>query len=300
MASAPGNAADNAPAAFRLRAPSSADKPTNPPRVGGLTGKKPTPRPKAFVKEEQAKEDESTGDLKASKEEPKKVDSKLIKWLRSGNCPNRECFFEAKEYLLAGPPYRGNCNFKAKEAVKKLGARWVVNPNKVKGAKDGVASGWWSAWDEEVLKALLDMPEKDDGTRDWQPLNVPDEYAMQILKLMRLCESMENADRQFLDRKARMQRDAKEIEQQQRRRIEGVPQDSQEEIDAFETEFDIKITEEMLDAASHAAKLGPHIGISRIYRLKRGLALKVISIDDVRKLDFSENVFAGAKRKRQQ
>ena len=55
----------------------------------------------------------------------------LAVWLKDHG--DRDGYSEVRQYLLAGPPYKGDAAYEAKEQLKDHGARWVPNPLKQKG-----------------------------------------------------------------------------------------------------------------------------------------------------------------------
>lgn len=262
-------------AKFALRAPTTADKPVKVPRTAALTGKKAT-KPKPF---------KPKGEDDAEEKKVVVKDTGFILWLKEGNGA-RDSYMEAREYLMRGPPFKGTSAFDAKEKLKDQGAKWVPNPLKVKGAKDGIVGGWWSAWDERALESLVSVPMGDDGRRQWTAVDVPPEYNVNIVRLMREYEVSDAESRRIAEDAARRARDAKEDAKAALRAGEGIEPDLDVDLAAFKLKYGIEPTESMLAASARAPNFGPQVGISRIRRLNRALHLKIVTVEQARTLDF--------------
>ena len=186
---------------FALKPPALGDRPKAPIRINRAFTGKPAAKPTAFKPQTEGEPQKglpaSTGSIVAR-------NVKLDTWLKEvGDKPG---YTEAREYLLTGPPYKGKSNFRAKEQLKDNGARWIPNPLKQKGAKDGVAGGWWSALNERDVRTFMELtylePDKHLGyhlitggslsrgfvpgglRKSWKPLGVPEESANNVLKLI--------------------------------------------------------------------------------------------------------------------
>ena len=128
-------------------------------------------------------------------------DSLLARWLRDGH-GDRDGFFEAREYLLKGPPYKGSSRFDAKDTIKELGAKWVPNALKDKGdANDKRCYGWWSAVDEATLAALIRLPLDEKSRRRWTALSTPEHAHFGILRLLKEFEVFTKMEEDDVKRK---------------------------------------------------------------------------------------------------
>lgn len=131
-----------------LRPATASDKPrTNRSRKGAFTNNL-APKIKAWT---------PPVDEKEAPPPPPKHETEFVRWLRQQqpeeNAPYRQA---TRDYLLEGPPYRGESTYDAKDTLKDMEAKWVPNPAKKKGCQDKtIRRGWWSAPDENVLKKLL-------------------------------------------------------------------------------------------------------------------------------------------------
>lgn len=86
------------------------------------------------------------------------------------------------EYLANGPPYLGDSIFEAKDALKELGSRFYINPEKPKDCTDrSVRRGWWSAPDEVVLGKLLRLSVPYNGRRQWTCLHLVETQVDMVL-----------------------------------------------------------------------------------------------------------------------
>ena len=172
--------------AFALKPPTSGDRPKPPTRTNRAFTGKPAAKPKAFKPQAEAEaqqEPTAAGPIVAR-------NVKLDTWLKEiGDKPG---YTEAREYLLAGPPYKGESDFAAKEQLKDNGAKWIPNPHKEKGVKDGITPGWWSALKERDVRTFMALTYTRESRyskaprecKSWQPLGVPEESAQNVLKLL--------------------------------------------------------------------------------------------------------------------
>ena len=222
----------------------------------------------------------------SKKAEAKRVDSPLISWLREGN-GDREGYMEAREYLMIGPPYKGDSDFKAKELVKETGGKWMPNPLKEQGVKNGITSGWWSAPDDAVLEALIKLPYNERGYARWLPLNVPMPSALKVVKLIKEFE----AYKKIKEDEAQQQRVAQQASAShaaQTRARDDVPDSKLEEVRSLWERFKVRADAEMLTIASRADTLGPHSGISPARRLARALHHNLVTPAQCAAHDFDD------------
>lgn len=114
---------------------------------------------------------------------PPKQDTPFVKWLREQPTEHAWHKQAVQEYLLTGPPYKGDANFDAKAVVKAAGGTWVRNPAKRDGCDDrSIPRGWWAAPDENALRALLDLPRshcaRSRNVKPWRCLELGDTQMM--------------------------------------------------------------------------------------------------------------------------
>ena len=92
-------------------------------------------------------------------------DSRFVAWLKAGHGlrPDTQV---ARNYLLCGPPFLGTHDYERKEAVRDAGAVWWKNPEKQEGCTDRrVRFGWYSAPNERILEALLELEPREKADR---------------------------------------------------------------------------------------------------------------------------------------
>ena len=148
-----------------LKPPGKDSKPlSNRSTKGALSNKKPE-KPKAF----------KTEGNETAPPTPKE-DTEFSRWIKQqgGNFGvHRQ---QAFDYLVEGIPYRGDSLFESKDTLRNMGARFCWNPNKKKDCIDKtIRRGWWAAYDEKVLRKLLDMdrvPSMALRGRQWQCLGL--------------------------------------------------------------------------------------------------------------------------------
>lgn len=224
-----------------------------------------------------------------------KKDGKLQLWLRAGNGDRPGCE-EAREYLLRGTPYRGQHARNTKDAVKEAGAVWLKNPLKLDDARDGISPGWFVAHTERALIDLIrmprikrDMPEwmkryksKDETQPQWSPLDVPEKSHETVVLLVLEFEAFEKEKSELELRAANKARDAKMAAKLNAQKTDGIPPDSEKHIEQIKREWGIVWDDDMAVASSRCPGLGPHMGISPVFRVIRGLHLKVCTKEEVR------------------
>jgi hypothetical protein len=148
-------------------------------RKSVFTGKAPA-KPKSFKSQDEGNEDTET-----IAPEPPKVETAFVKWLQKKSTNGSAHVEDTKDYLLQGPPYRGEINWDAKDTVKDAGAAWVGNHLKRKNCEDkSVRKGWYSAHAETTLTALLDLPTQR-GKRQWMCIGMTDTQLSQVRAWLR-------------------------------------------------------------------------------------------------------------------
>ena len=265
-----------------LKAPKSGECPKRLPRVRAFTGLPPA-KPKPFKPET---EEEDGQRLKAEAPSTKTaVNDALVAWLREAG--DKRGYAEAREYLLAGAPYKGESGFGAKDQLKDNGAKWIPNPLKEKGVRDGMTGGWWSALAERDLKTLMSLTHAKESrygkpsnvVPSWRPLGVPEESASRVLMLLSQFEAhVEDVQqRQAVERAAAAAPSKKDAHA---RTAHDTPPDRPEDVAAMQSEFGIAWTEELKEQ-SRRVYLGPRSGLSDSLVVLRGLRLKVVTPEAV-------------------
>ena len=137
-----------------LRPPNAKDKPlVNRSRKLAFTGSLP--------QKQQPFRATTEPDVDAVAPVPSRVHTPFVEWLTHKSVDNSLCDQGTREFLLQGPPYRGETAFGCNDNAKAAGARWVVNHSKPLDCEDkSVRRGWYSAPDERVLAALLELAPK--------------------------------------------------------------------------------------------------------------------------------------------
>lgn len=129
-----------------------------------------TNRPAPKIKVWKPPKDETADGLPPAP--PPNIETPFVVWLREKKTSAAWHIDATKEYLLQGPPYRGDSQFDSKDALKELGTKWMWNPLKKKECQDKtIKKGWWSAPGEAILVKLLEM-EHAGGRRQWEPLDM--------------------------------------------------------------------------------------------------------------------------------
>ena len=144
----------NTPRPMFLKPPRGSDKPKSTRTNNGAFTNRPLPKRKAFKPPE---EQES---------KIQKQDTPLVTWTRANKSDCSPIFKDILQYVLDGPPFRGDVKFGSKEEVKSLGAQWHRNPQSEEDEQsedkkdkkgDKVKRGWWAAWDDKTLFSLLNI-----------------------------------------------------------------------------------------------------------------------------------------------
>jgi len=148
---------------FKLKPPTSSDKPKpNRSLKGAFTGKL-TPKPKPF--KPPSDEDDAPPPQAPVPKEP----TEFMKWLKDKPTNGAWHVESAKEYVLEGPPFKGDSSFDAKQDIKEAGGRWVPNPLKRKDCEDkSIVRGWWGAYEDKALAELMNLGIDGKGRRKWQ------------------------------------------------------------------------------------------------------------------------------------
>jgi len=230
---------------------------------------------------------------------PKPPEPRIVAWLRAGNADRPETA-NARAYLMRSAPFLGESEFDAKESMKDAGARWVPNPAKQKGVKDGVISGWWSAYDESVLETLLGMHPITKTTRDgreftvppWKPFDCPGKKANDAVAGVLNEFAVYTRVRNDEDRAARKKaHDDREAAMRAKEACVGAGSNDAADILALEAEFGVEWTEDLGRLADRTALLGPAAGVSSVGRVLRGLRLGVVQAEHVRIGRFLDPVY---------
>jgi len=130
-----------------LSAPKPADCPVrNRSNKGAFTNRPPEKR-KRFKPTDESDETPPPG--------TERHETEFVKWAeihkKDGNA-------DVLSYVLEGGPFKGEGGFEYKEQIKRVGARWIPNHLKTEECKDRkIKRGWWSAWDDKTLFALLHL-----------------------------------------------------------------------------------------------------------------------------------------------
>lgn len=259
--------------------------------------KKVQPKPQfssAATKRKAADNDEGESKAAAKLPEPR-----VTAWLRAGNA-DRQSAAAARTYLLRGAPFLGDSDYDSKETIKEAGGRWVPNPAKQRGAKDGVMPGWWSAYDERALEALLALPKVTKTRRDggewqapaWFPFDCPGKNAADGVAELLNEFSIYTKVRDEEEREALKRAQARREEAlRSRDALAGAGGDDPTDVAALQAEYDIEWTEELRRAADRAVVLGPTSGISSVARVLRGLRLEIVFKEQVRVGRFVDGVY---------
>jgi len=262
-----------------LKAPKSGECPKRLPRVHAFTGLPPA-KPKPFKPE--TEEEDGQGVKEEAPSTNTAVNEALVAWLReAGDKPG---YAEARAYLLAGAPYKGESGFGAKDQLKDNGAKWIPNPLKEKGVKDGMTGGWWSALTERDVRTFMSLTHAKESrygkpsnvVPSWRPLGVPEESASRVLMLLSQFEAHveDFQQRQAVERAAPSKKDA------QARTAHCTPPDRPEDVASMQSEFGIAWTEELKEQ-SRRLYLGPRSELSDSLVVLRGLRLKVVTPEAV-------------------
>ena len=274
---------------FALAPPTHGQQPTRVKRKAGFDAapKKVAPKPQfsSAATKRTAADDEGESKADAKLPEPR-----VIAWLRAGNA-DRQSAAAARTYLLRGAPFLGDSDYDSKETIKEAGARWVPNPAKQRGARDGVTPGWWSAYDERTLEALLALPKVAKTRRDgnewqapaWKPFDCPGKNAAEGVAELLNEFSIYTKVRDGEEREA-LQRAQTRREEALRARdaLAGAGGDDPADVAALRAEYDVEWAEELRRAADRATVLGPTSGISSVARVLRGLRLEIVFKEQVR------------------
>ena len=158
-----------------LHAPKPGVKPTSSrSQKGAFTGK-------AATKIKKWKPPEEEGDV-AKESKAQKVESEFVTWMRKQTTTGAWHIESAKDYVLEGPPWKGDSTFDAKQDIKDRDGRWCPNLAKAKDCDDKtIRRGWWSAWDSRVLLLLLGMPPDDRGRRPWACCALVETQQIQVI-----------------------------------------------------------------------------------------------------------------------
>lgn len=296
-----------------LNAPTRDQKPPLQKRRAGFSKapSKPQPRPQFSTKAiGQNPGDAAAKALEALAAKAAKAqevpDSAFITWIKAGQA-SRPDTQQARNYLLLGAPFMGEHDFEKKEAVRDAGAVWCRNPLKAEDCEDRrVRFGWYSAPNERILEALLELAPRDKpnkwsgGTNlchAWSPRDCPgNSIRGAILEL--LAEHAIDAARQNKEDREAGQKAQEDRERLQRARdsAAGRSADGEAEIARLRDQYGVEWGATLSHAAASAPCLGPSTGISDVERVLRGLDLEVVRAEDVRALRFDDRAAStGAK-----
>ena len=182
---------------------------------------------------------------------------------------------QVKALLNSGPPWLGDCAFKDKNAVKKLGGRWRAEEKK------------WAAMDERMLASLIEE-------RVWFPvepcLRTPGGF-VRIPLLIREAVARKIRQREKVDcdaeikKRASVAASARQVPHEERdddaflRRELLIPDD---EIHHLVTALKNGVDASVVKSTSRFRQLGPRSGISDAARLIRAIDLEVLTWESVR------------------
>ena len=205
--------------------------------------------------------------------------SGFTKWLEEGN-GDRLGYEYAHEYLKAGPPYKGDSDFQAKDTIRDLGGKWMENPLKIdKDARDGIMRGWRVAWDAKDLEALITAPRNSKGKRIWTAIDVPDSHHDKMLRLMREYEGHQLVTTEEAEKKRKADAAASssraEAQKEELKNL-NLQQDTEDDIKRLKDEYDVDWSFDLAMKAQASACLGPQM-TTAIGRVLRGLKFKIIS-----------------------
>ena len=227
--------------------------------------------------------------------------SGLVRWLDQGN-GDRPGYEDAREYLISGPPYKGDSDFSSKEALKDLGAKWCPNPLKEKGAKDGVCPGWWSAMDIKDLEALIGAPRNEKRKRIWKAIDVSDSQHDAMMRLMREYEGHQLVEAEQAEKKRKADAVASSSRAEAHKEAlknSNLQPDSEEDIKRLKDDYDVDWSLEMAMKAQASACLGPQM-TTAIGRVLRGLKHNIINSEQARVGNFEGAALARRARARVQ
>ena len=188
-----------------------------------------------------------------------------------------ECSLQAIDYVLTGPPYRGDCSFQHKNAVKHAGGTWIKNSSQSQDGRKAPA-GWWCAKNEDVLIRLLEIRDECNGTRTWVPTGADDSLAGRIQRLWSQFTEWKHAE---LTSEKALRQQRVQIRLEAERRAD-IPKDDEHDVAHVRTIHGIEWTDELAFELSRLPQLGPHAGISSVRRAIRAIRLHVLTAEDIK------------------
>jgi len=144
---------------------------------------------KAAPKIQKWKPPEEEGYAEAAPPPPPKVETPFVRWLKEKKTNGSWHVEEAKDFLLEGPPYKGDSAWGTKDMLIDMGTAWQRNPLKKNDCDDKtIKRGWSCAPDEStMLKLLRATTEKGGGggrgrCRAWWCCGLTDTQLTQVEK----------------------------------------------------------------------------------------------------------------------
>lgn len=233
-------------------------------------------------------------------------DSRFVAWLKAGHGlrPDTQV---ARNYLLCGPPFLGTHDYERKEAVRDAGAVWWKNPEKQEGCTDRrVRFGWYSAPNERILEALLELEPREKADRSglgsapcyaWSPRDCAAPATGEAIRTLLAEHAVDATARDKSERAtAQVAQEKREELQRERDRMAGRAADGDAEITRLKEAYGVVWRPTLAKAARIAPLLGPTVGISEVERVLRGLDLGIVAPEDVRKHKFIDRIRSSKRR----
>lgn len=153
---------------MQLTAPVAGQRPTsNRSMNGAFTGKRAAPYTK--FKPESAEADATPAPVPVRRLTPFGIWLKAFASKLAGEGEPLPAYkMEIYDYVMEGPPYRGDSLFGSKDLLKELGAKWDRNLDKGEDCSDkSIKRGWWAAGDDATLLRLLELDRDASGRDHW-------------------------------------------------------------------------------------------------------------------------------------